>query len=82
VLVLREETERPEAVAAGAAVLVGTRRGAIVAAVEDLCRRPDAYARLAAAGSPYGDGRAADRIARVVAARLGAGPAAEARGPG
>jgi UDP-N-acetylglucosamine 2-epimerase (non-hydrolysing) len=76
VLVLREETERPEAVATGAARLIGSRREDIVAAVEDLCRRPEAYARSATVGSPYGDGRAAERIARIVVDRLGVGPSA------
>jgi UDP-N-acetylglucosamine 2-epimerase (non-hydrolysing) len=71
VLVLREETERPEAVAAGTARVVGPHRGAIVAAVAELCDRPDAYARLARAVNPFGDGRAAERVARVVSRRLG-----------
>ena len=72
VLVLREATERPEAIEAGAARLVGTDRGGIVAAVEELLARPEVYGRLARAVNPFGDGHAADRIARAVAARMAA----------
>jgi UDP-N-acetylglucosamine 2-epimerase (non-hydrolysing) len=71
VLVLREETERPEAVQAGTVQLVGWRREAIVKAVSDLCDRPAVYARFAHALNPYGDGRAADRIAAVLHERYG-----------
>ena len=71
VLVLRDETERPEALAAGTARLVGPRRGAIVSAVEELRDRPELYERFARAVNPYGDGRASERIARIVAERLG-----------
>ena len=70
VLVLRQATERPEAVAAGAARVVGTGRAAIVAAVEALLADPAAYDRLARVVNPFGDGHAAERIARAVAARL------------
>ncbi|MBX6312134.1 MAG: UDP-N-acetylglucosamine 2-epimerase (non-hydrolyzing) [Isosphaeraceae bacterium] len=74
VLVLRDATERPEAVAAGTARLVGPRRGAIVAAVEELCERPESYARFTQAVSPYGDGWASERIARILADRFGLDP--------
>jgi UDP-N-acetylglucosamine 2-epimerase (non-hydrolysing) len=74
VLVLRDETERPEAVAAGTVRLVGPHRGAIVAAVAELHERPEVYDRFARAVNPYGDGWAAERIARVVADRLGFDP--------
>ena len=79
VLVLRDETERPEAVAAGTVQLVGTRREAIRAAVETLWDDPARYRRFATVVNPYGDGWAADRIARIVLARLGleAGPLPE-----
>jgi UDP-N-acetylglucosamine 2-epimerase (non-hydrolysing) len=66
VLVLRNETERPEAVSAGTVRLVGWRRDAIVDAVSELWDRPEAYKRFARAINPYGDGRAADRIAAVL----------------
>ena len=71
VLVLRDETERPEAVAAGTVQLVGTRRGAIVGAVEDLLDSPERYRRFATVVNPYGDGWAAERIGRVVLRHLG-----------
>ncbi len=63
VLVLRETTERPEGVAAGTARLVGTDPAKIVAEASLLLRDPDAYAAMARAVSPYGDGKASARIA-------------------
>jgi UDP-N-acetylglucosamine 2-epimerase (non-hydrolysing) len=62
VLVLREETERPEAVEAGCAQIVGAHRGAIVAAVARLANDAEAYARMQRAGNPFGDGLASQRI--------------------
>lgn len=62
VLVLRRATERPEAVAAGVARMVGTRGSDVVAAVEALLGDPAAYATMARGSSPYGDGHAAPRI--------------------
>jgi UDP-N-acetylglucosamine 2-epimerase (non-hydrolysing) len=62
VLVLREVTERPEAVTAGTVKIVGTDRARIVAETERLLRDVDAYAAMARAISPYGDGMAAERI--------------------
>lgn len=66
VVVLREDTERPEAVEAGVARLVGTERAAIVATVRELLDDPQAYASMARGASPYGDGQAAARIAEVL----------------
>ena len=63
VLVLRETTERPEGVEAGSARLVGTDEDRIVAEVSRLLTSPRAYHEMATARSPYGDGRAAVRIA-------------------
>jgi len=63
VLVMRETTERPEAVAAGTARLVGTDAQRIVNEVSRLLDDPAAYARMANASNPYGDGAAAKRIA-------------------
>jgi UDP-N-acetylglucosamine 2-epimerase (hydrolysing) len=63
VLVTRDTTERPEASAAGTARLVGTDTDTIVAAVEALMTDDRAYARMARAHNPYGDGRASERIA-------------------
>lgn len=67
VLVMREATERPEGVAAGAALLVGTDCRRIAAEVFRLLDDKAAYAGMALARNPYGDGRAAERIARIVA---------------
>jgi len=63
VLVARETTERPEGIAAGTAKLVGTDTALIVAEVSRLLADPEAYAAMARAVSPYGDGHAARRIA-------------------
>lgn len=76
VLVMRDDTERPEAVAAGTARLVGTQSAAIVAAVSELLCDPAAYAVMASAVSPYGDGHAAERIADILQDRLGGAVAA------
>lgn len=67
VLVMRETTERPEGVAAGTARLVGTCADAIVAGVNALLDDPKAYAAMARAHNPFGDGRAAERIAAILA---------------
>ncbi|HJZ74666.1 MAG TPA: UDP-N-acetylglucosamine 2-epimerase (non-hydrolyzing), partial [Vicinamibacterales bacterium] len=65
-LVLREETERPEAVDAGCALLVGTSRRAIVAEVERLWHDEAAYRRMQPAGNPFGDGTASQRIVTTI----------------
>jgi len=70
VLVMRDATERPEAVEAGVVELVGTDEERIVAAAARLLDDPLAYARMARAVSPYGDGRASERIVAFLAARL------------
>lgn len=62
VLVLRTTTERPEAIEAGAARLVGTDPEAIVAATATLLDDPTEYKRMECAVNPFGDGRAAGRI--------------------
>ena len=67
VLVMRDTTERPEGVAAGTARLVGTSEQAIVTGIFTLLDDRDAYAAMARAHNPYGDGQAAERIARIVA---------------
>ncbi len=61
-LVLREETERPEAVEAGCAALVGTDRHRIVTEVERLWNDAHAYRQMQRAGNPFGDGTASQRI--------------------
>jgi len=62
VLVLREVTERPEAVEAGTVRVVGTDRERIVAETAQLLEDAEAYERMAQAVNPYGDGHAAERI--------------------
>lgn len=66
VLVLRNRTERPEGVAAGAALLVGTRQGDIVAAVRRLLDRPAVHRAMSRGFTGYGDGHAAGRIVRAL----------------
>jgi UDP-N-acetylglucosamine 2-epimerase (non-hydrolysing) len=61
VLVMRDTTERPEAVLAGTVRLVGTDEDRIVREVTELLHDPVAYGRMAQAVNPYGDGRAAER---------------------
>ncbi len=70
VLVLRDTTERPEAVAAGTARLVGTDPDRIVAAVASLLDDPAAHAAMARAHNPFGDGRAVARIMAVLARHI------------
>ncbi len=66
VLVLRKETERPEAVAAGTVKLAGVDYDRIVALADELLRDPEAYGEMAHAVNPYGDGRACGRIADAI----------------
>ncbi len=70
VLVLRDETERPEGVAAGTACLVGPHRERIVAKATELLDDPAAYEGMARAVNPYGDGHASERIAEILRAFL------------
>ena len=71
VLVLRETTERPEGVEAGTAKLVGTDFDKIVGETCTLLTDARALQNMAKAVSPYGDGRASERIRSVVLERLG-----------
>ena len=66
VLVMRETTERPEGIEAGAARLVGTGTEGIVAAVNELLDDPRTYDRMARSVNPYGDGRAAERVTAFI----------------
>lgn len=68
VLVLRETTERPEAIDAGTAKLIGTNSDRILAAAADLLGNPEAYRTMANAVNPFGDGQAARRILEAVSA--------------
>ncbi len=69
-LVMRETTERPEALEAGTARLVGTDRARIIAETERLLHDEKEYRAMAQAGSPFGDGHAAERIAGILITRL------------
>lgn len=66
VLVLRRETERPEAVEAGTVLLAGTEREGIVAATRRLFDDPAAWKAMSHAVNPYGDGKACSRITRDI----------------
>ena len=66
VLVLRRETERPEAVEAGTVKLAGVEKQTVFRLADELLRDPEAYARMAKAVNPYGDGNACERIARAL----------------
>ena len=67
VLVMRETTERPEAIEAGTAKLVGTGRGRIAEEAARLLTGAAAYAAMSQAKNPYGDGTAAQQIAAILA---------------
>ncbi|NLL42490.1 MAG: UDP-N-acetylglucosamine 2-epimerase (non-hydrolyzing) [Firmicutes bacterium] len=66
VLVMREVTERPEAVQAGTVKLVGSKKQNIVDAVRELLTDPDLYARMSSAPNPYGHGQAAETICKIL----------------
>ncbi len=74
VLVLRRETERPEAVDAGTVKLAGVETDAIVALAEELLISDAAYAAMAKAVNPYGDGCACARIADAIEWKFGRRP--------
>ena len=66
VLVLRDETERPEAVDCGCVKLVGTDKEKIVSTVQKLLNSSDFYNSMKMAVNPYGDGHASERIANII----------------
>jgi len=66
VLVLRTETERPEAVQAGTVKMAGIEKERIIALTEELLQDPVKYREMANAVNPYGDGKAAQRILRIM----------------
>jgi len=70
VLVMRETTERPEAVDAGTVKLVGTDRDKIVNETERLLSDPGAYQTMSRAHNPYGDGKASQRIVETLQSSL------------
>ena len=69
VLVMRQETERPEAIAAGTARLVGVEKANIIEITEKLLNDENEYAKMAKAVNPYGDGNASKRIIEAIIAR-------------
>jgi UDP-N-acetylglucosamine 2-epimerase (non-hydrolysing) len=73
VLVMRDTTERPEAVEAGAAILVGTDAGRIVFECERLLTDDTHYAEMASVQNPFGDGHASERIVEALNRWFGTG---------
>ena len=73
VLVMRRETERPEAVEAGTVKLCGVVQDDIVTMAERLIHDPEAYRKMAHAVNPYGDGHACERIAQAILWHFGRG---------
>lgn len=73
VLVLRDTTERPEAVAAGSSILLGTNEDVIVSEASRLLTSAEDYAAMAGIGSPYGDGHATARTIAAIERMLGVG---------
>ena len=71
VLVLRDVTERPEAVEAGAAKLIGTRTETIVSSVLELLEDEERYVQMSKVTNPFGDGNAALRIVELLTVFLG-----------
>ena len=75
VLVLRAETERPEAVDAGTVSLIGSDKQTIIDAVTELLTNRSVYDRMSRAVNPYGDGLASDRIVSAILHHFGLGSA-------
>jgi UDP-N-acetylglucosamine 2-epimerase (non-hydrolysing) len=65
VLVMREVTERPEAVEAGTVKMVGTDKEKIISSIDELLNNPILYQQMSLAHNPYGDGKACERIVGV-----------------
>ncbi len=74
VLVLRRETERPEAVAAGTVKIAGVDKEVIISLAKELLDSPDAYNKMAQAANPYGDGEASRRICKAILYEFGKKP--------
>jgi UDP-N-acetylglucosamine 2-epimerase (non-hydrolysing) len=66
VLVMRDVSERPEAITFGTVKLVGTKREAIIQGVKELLDSESAYQQMAQKTNPYGDGNACKRIIEVL----------------
>ena len=72
VLVLRRETERPEAVAAGTVKIAGVDKDVIKKLAKELLDNPDEYNKMAHAANPYGDGEASRRTCEAILYQFGA----------
>ncbi len=70
VMVMRDKTERPEAVIAGTAKIVGTNQEQIIAETEKLLHNTEHYKAMANAVNPYGDGKATERIVNILRTKL------------
>lgn len=70
VLVLRNKTERPEAVKAGTVKIIGTEKERIIEETSRLLKNNDEYDRMARAINPYGDGKAAERIFNIIHSKI------------
>ena len=70
VLVVRKETERPEAIEAGTVKLAGVERDTIYAMAKELLTNQEAYDAMAHAANPYGDGTACDQIIAALKEKL------------
>lgn len=81
VLVMRDVSERPEAIAAGTACLTGTVPETIVNTVNSLLDDPDRYEQMTSRPNPYGDGHAAERIVEFLISRLTFGPCSQSLHP-
>lgn len=73
VLVLRDTTERPEAIIAGTAKIIGTDTEKIISEVSLLLEDPHAYSQMATVQNPYGDGNASKRVVCAIKALFGVG---------
>ncbi len=65
-LILREDTERPELLAAGSALLVGSNKKLICSSAEKLLKDKNFYEKMANVKNPYGDGLASKRISNII----------------
>ncbi len=70
VLVMRDTTERPEALGAGTVKLVGTDVNKIVSSISELLDFPEKYKEMSVAHNPYGDGKACKRIVEILSQKL------------
>lgn len=71
VIVLRNETERPEAVEAGTVVMGGVHKEQIIKLANEILNNKDVYEKIARTANPYGDGHASERIADIIIEKLG-----------